>query len=373
MSDDSTLTVSYSDVEGGESGAYVEPGGTLTWGDSNIDADPLFADPDNDDYHLKSARGRWDSGTETWVTDAVTSPCIDAGDPASDYSNEPDPNGGRVNMGAWGNTGQASKSPPAAIDDLAASLTAKLTVASAAGSTVLYNQYVAANAIDGNPNTFWSSSMSTVPRTESLTLDLGATREVGKVRLLPRATSPELFPGEFTIDVSTDGDNWTQVISETGYVAQSGVWYEKRFGSQNARYVRLNGDTMLYARNGLYYMQTAELNAYAPAGNLANLSWTAPGDVGNTGTAASYEVRYGAQEITTQTIWDAATGVAGEPAPEIAGTSQSMTINTSALPAAARVYFAIRTTNEAAVESDISNSPYVDTPAVSSGHTPPAK
>jgi RHS repeat-associated protein len=41
------------------------------------------------------------------------SPCIDAGDPASDYSNEPDPNGLRINMGAYGNTSYATS---AAVD-----------------------------------------------------------------------------------------------------------------------------------------------------------------------------------------------------------------------------------------------------------------
>ena len=46
-----------------------------------------------------------------WTIDLVTSPCIDAGDPNDDYSNEPDPNGGRINMGAFGNTDQAAKSP----------------------------------------------------------------------------------------------------------------------------------------------------------------------------------------------------------------------------------------------------------------------
>ena len=45
-----------------------------------------------------------------WVTDDVTSPCIDAGDPASDYANEPAPNGGRINLGCYGNTAEASKS-----------------------------------------------------------------------------------------------------------------------------------------------------------------------------------------------------------------------------------------------------------------------
>ncbi|HUU85467.1 MAG TPA: right-handed parallel beta-helix repeat-containing protein, partial [Phycisphaerae bacterium] len=85
-------------------------------GTGNFGYDPTFADPAADDYHLKSQAGRWDpaanGGAGDWVTDSVTSPCIDAGDPASDYGNEPSPNGGRINMGAYGNTAFASKSVP---------------------------------------------------------------------------------------------------------------------------------------------------------------------------------------------------------------------------------------------------------------------
>jgi len=44
-------------------------------------------------------------------TDTETSPCIDTGDPASDYTLEPEPNGNRINMGTYGNTPRASKSP----------------------------------------------------------------------------------------------------------------------------------------------------------------------------------------------------------------------------------------------------------------------
>jgi len=40
----------------------------------------------------------------------VTSPCIDAGDPNSPIGYEPFPNGGIINMGAYGGTAQASKS-----------------------------------------------------------------------------------------------------------------------------------------------------------------------------------------------------------------------------------------------------------------------
>lgn len=62
--------------------------------DGNICGDPEFVDAVNGDYHLDS-----------------TSPAIDAGDPLDDYSNEPMPNGSVINMGAYGNTLEATTSP----------------------------------------------------------------------------------------------------------------------------------------------------------------------------------------------------------------------------------------------------------------------
>ena len=113
--DNSVITITYSDVQAG-------------WpGEGNIDVDPCFAevgywDPNgtptdiNDDfwvdgdYHLKSQAGRWEPSSPSWVQDEVTSPCIDAGDIDSPIGLEPFPNGGRVNMGAYGGTAEASKS-----------------------------------------------------------------------------------------------------------------------------------------------------------------------------------------------------------------------------------------------------------------------
>lgn len=80
----------------------------LTGSNGNISADPLFADPAAHDYHLLSEGGRWFA--DNWVEDDTTSPCIDQGDPLSDYGLEPAPNGHRINMGAFGNTLEASKS-----------------------------------------------------------------------------------------------------------------------------------------------------------------------------------------------------------------------------------------------------------------------
>lgn len=108
--------ITYSDIRGG-------------WGGrGNIDTDPCFAgpgyweDPCNTptycwddvwvagDYHLKSQAGRWNPNKQEWVKDDVTGPCIDAGDPASPIGLEPFPNGGIINMGAYGGTAEASKS-----------------------------------------------------------------------------------------------------------------------------------------------------------------------------------------------------------------------------------------------------------------------
>ncbi|MBC8217929.1 MAG: right-handed parallel beta-helix repeat-containing protein, partial [Planctomycetes bacterium] len=95
----SSGTVEYSNVQAGYPGA------------GNIDADPLFADPENGEYHLKSQAGRYDATTQTWIVDSVISPCIDAGDPTSPIGLETSPNAGRINMGAYGGTAEASKSP----------------------------------------------------------------------------------------------------------------------------------------------------------------------------------------------------------------------------------------------------------------------
>ncbi len=102
-------TVTYSNVFGNLDANYA--GMTdQTGSNGNISADPLFAG--GNDYHLQSEGGRWTAGG--WVTDGVTSPCVDAGDPASSVGEEPAPNGGVLNMGAYGGTEQASKTyvPP---------------------------------------------------------------------------------------------------------------------------------------------------------------------------------------------------------------------------------------------------------------------
>ena len=78
------LIVSYSNIQGGEAEAYIEPGCFLGWEEGNIDSDPLFIG--EDDYHISNR-----------------SPCIDAGTDAgvyADFDGEPRPHGAGFDMGA---------------------------------------------------------------------------------------------------------------------------------------------------------------------------------------------------------------------------------------------------------------------------------
>jgi len=65
------------------------------------------------DYHLQSEAGYWNPNSDTWINSEMSSPCIDAGDPDSDWGQEPMPHGDRINLGVHGGTSQASLSSSA--------------------------------------------------------------------------------------------------------------------------------------------------------------------------------------------------------------------------------------------------------------------
>ena len=67
------LTVNHSNIEGGQAAVHVGVGGTLNWGEGNIDVDPLFVDADGPDDDPET----WEDNNYRLQAD---SPCIDAGD-----------------------------------------------------------------------------------------------------------------------------------------------------------------------------------------------------------------------------------------------------------------------------------------------------
>ena len=81
-----------------------------SWDDNGTPGDESDDVWSEGDCHLLSEYGRWDPVSKDWVADSETSPCVNAGDPADSIEQELNPNGGRINMGAYGGTLEASKS-----------------------------------------------------------------------------------------------------------------------------------------------------------------------------------------------------------------------------------------------------------------------
>lgn len=100
------------------------------------------------------------------------------------------------------------------------------------------------------------------------------------------------------------------------------------------------------------------------------LTWTAPGDDGDTGTATKYYIRYNTTQITSSN-WDVANEIPNVPAPKSGGSPESITLEE--LTPGETFYFAIRAEDEVGNIAPISNSPGVEVPSDPGDITPPSK
>ena len=136
----------------------------------SISADPLFNNAAAGDFHVKSSGGRYDPTTNQppsnaagWVTDIQSSPVIDKGQNPATYPGTPllelSPNGGQVNMGAYSNTEQASKT----------NLTNPTLKASPNGLVVIQDTGVSST----DRITNWTSPTLTIGFTEVVTINPG--------------------------------------------------------------------------------------------------------------------------------------------------------------------------------------------------------
>jgi fibronectin type III domain protein len=112
---------------------------------------------------------------------------------------------------------------------------------------------------------------------------------------------------------------------------------------------------------------TSNLAASGATSNSVNLTWTAPGDDGSTGTATSYDVRYRTDAPLTASNWATATQASNEPSPKPAGQAESFTI--AGLFANTTYYFGLKTSDEVPNTSGVSNSPSATTTAASAAVT----
>lgn len=204
----------------------------------SLATDPLFANPAAGDFHLRSQGGRYNPVTGTFTNDSVTSPLIDAGDPSAAFMNEPAPNGGRRNIGLYGNTPEASRTPTNArltaitLNDGGRAEGAKvlywLATGGATGSTVRLE-------FSANGGSSWSTLVTGLPATNGLyvwdtrtvpSTIQGLWRVVTESGVIVTGRTESLFairngPLSFYVnDASTNGDVYTTAV---GSPANSGA------------------------------------------------------------------------------------------------------------------------------------------------------
>ncbi len=95
-----------------------------------------------------------------------------------------------------------------------------------------------------------------------------------------------------------------------------------------------------------------DLTISKTATSSITLTWTAPGDDGNSGTASQYDIRYSTSGIDEAT-WDLASQCAGEPQPQPAGSKETFTL-TKRSPRTT-YYLALKTADEVLAWSQLSN------------------
>ncbi len=110
-----------------------------------------------------------------------------------------------------------------------------------------------------------------------------------------------------------------------------------------------------------------DLTILSTTSTTATVRWTATGDDGNTGTAASFDLRYATFPINTSNF-NSAAAVVGEPAPGPPGTVHQLT--TLGMQSGTVYYFAIKVGDEMPNWSPLSNIPSAAT--LAGDTTPPA-
>ena len=93
-----SVNIFYSDIQGGEGGIITNDNGTVNWLDGNIDADPLFVDPNNGDYHLQDESLCIGAGIDSLEIDGNW---YYAPDTDIEGNPRPNPTGSNPDMGAY--------------------------------------------------------------------------------------------------------------------------------------------------------------------------------------------------------------------------------------------------------------------------------
>jgi hypothetical protein len=150
------------------------------------------------------------SGNSGWSTSPVLT-AIPA--PTSLPPTGPAPGTGTPPTSAPPTTTPPTTAPPSGTD---------LALHAAVSDTGHAQNYTAANTVDGDANSYWESADNAFP--QSLTVDLGATRAVGRLVLkLPPATAWSTRTETFSVLGSTDNAGYATLSASAGHTFDPGT------------------------------------------------------------------------------------------------------------------------------------------------------
>ena len=142
----------------------------------------------------------------------------------------------------------------------------------------------------------------------------------------------------------------TETFTLSGMPA--GIWYFRlRTADQVPNWSDLSNVVSATVGDTIPPGQVTDLRAISSTATTVTLSWTAPGNDGDTGTASQYHLRYATSLLSEQT-WNTATEVAGVPAPQTAGSKETFAVTALA---AGLYYFGLKTVDGAGNWSVLSN------------------
>ncbi len=241
------------------SGTYTSPG------TGDLGVNPLFENETNGDFRLKSG-----------------SPCIDAGDPNDDASEETAPNDTRIDMGAYGGT-KNSVAPP----NPAPAAPQLLSAQAGNGSVTL--RWVKNSELDvmryriyqsGNPNA--SVLVDSIAATDTVRTRSGLTNGntyYFRIRAIDSAFNASSYSNELSATPTLSGDNTSPQLSDVSYPSSVA-------GGADANVSVTATDNTLLQTVSLKYKQTSQ-TAYQTAAMTLSTGSTYSGSV--PGTAATHE------------------------------------------------------------------------------------
>ena len=119
---------------------------------------------------------------------------------------------GYYTINEWGLYGQAG------------AVGTNLCIGATASASGAYDSQSASLVIDGNPTTFWESSIDGAP--SWLKVDLGA-EHVARSMVIKSTTYPNEVPRDFTLQGSNDNSTWDEIgayAGVSGFITTSGVF-----------------------------------------------------------------------------------------------------------------------------------------------------